>query len=119
MKRPLNPFEQWMVKSNLDRIRAEGLQPSEVAAQLRANGYPRIAEAVETEAAAPTFSDLCDLASAHSIRVQPSSRAGCFDLYWPAKPGDDKHEPHAFAVSVRDAIETIRFNVEQDRAARD
>ncbi len=45
----LSPYERWMVKSNLERARSEGV--ATVAAQLRANGYPSIAAAVEAEAA--------------------------------------------------------------------
>lgn len=50
-----------------------------------------------------TLAELHALAQAHKIRVVESDRVGCFDLYWPDRR-------HAFAVSVRDAIETIRFN---------
>lgn len=41
----LSPFEQWMVKSNLDHI-ANGEDAAVVIATLRANGNDRIAEAV-------------------------------------------------------------------------
>lgn len=43
----LNPFQQWMVRSNLQYIPAEGLDV--VVNRLRANGYPNIADGV-TEA---------------------------------------------------------------------
>lgn len=49
---PLTPCEQWMVLSNLETIRTTGVTASEQAALLRANGYHRIAQAVE-EAAKP------------------------------------------------------------------
>jgi hypothetical protein len=42
----LSPYEQWMVRSNLETIRSTGVAAAEQAALLRANGYPRIAEAV-------------------------------------------------------------------------
>lgn len=51
----------------------------------------------------PTRAELDALAAQHGITVREDARAGCFNLYWPDKA-------HAFAVSVRDAIETIRFN---------
>lgn len=45
-KRELNPFERWMVKSNLEHLEEYG--GLEVAvARLRANGYDRIADAVK------------------------------------------------------------------------
>ncbi len=40
----LNPFECWMVRSNLQYIPAEGLEL--VVNRLRDNGYPNIAEGV-------------------------------------------------------------------------
>lgn len=45
MKRELNPFEWWMVKSNLKTI-ASGADQQKIIAILKANGYPSIAEAV-------------------------------------------------------------------------
>lgn len=42
----LSPYEQWMVRSNLDTIRETGVTVEDQAALLRANGYPRIAQAV-------------------------------------------------------------------------
>lgn len=39
----------------------------------------------------------------YGVRVVPSDRAGCYDLYWP-------DGSHAFAVSPADAVETIKFN---------
>lgn len=57
--------------------------------------------------AASTVADLHALAATHKIRISISDRAGCFDLYW---PGNE----HVFAVSVRDAIEQIKWNVECD-----
>ncbi len=47
----LGPYERWMVKSNLEHVRSEGV--ASVAAQLRANGYPSIAAAVEAESVTP------------------------------------------------------------------
>lgn len=43
----LSPYEQWMVRSNLDTIDSTGTNAAEQAALLRANGYARIAQAVE------------------------------------------------------------------------
>ena len=43
----LSPYEQWMVRSNLKTIRETDATLTEQAALLRANGYPRIAAAVE------------------------------------------------------------------------
>lgn len=48
MKKKLSPFEQWMVKSNLEHAKTQGLKS--VVNQLRANGYPQIAAAVEEHA---------------------------------------------------------------------
>jgi hypothetical protein len=70
-----------------------------VAADLNGTNTPR----------PPTRADLDTLAATHGIRVSPDARAGCFNLYWP-------DGAHAFAVSVRDAIDTIRFNVRQDES---
>jgi alanine racemase len=42
----LNPFEQWMVKSNLNHLEEYGGLEI-VVARLKANGYPHVAEAVE------------------------------------------------------------------------
>lgn len=42
--RELSPYEQWMVRSNLEYVAAEGLDT--VCARLEQNGYPRIAKAV-------------------------------------------------------------------------
>ena len=43
---PLSAFEEWMVKSNLNTIQ-KGTPASEIVAKLRANGYLRVATAVE------------------------------------------------------------------------
>lgn len=43
----LSAYEQWMVDSNLKTIRSTDVTPAKQAALLRANGYPRIAKAVE------------------------------------------------------------------------
>jgi hypothetical protein len=43
----LPPYEQWMVRSNLETIRETGVTGAEQVAILRANGYCRIAAAVE------------------------------------------------------------------------
>jgi len=48
--KPLNPFEVWMVKQNLGYVKDEGLEI--VVARLRAQGYNRVAEAVEVKAKA-------------------------------------------------------------------
>jgi len=45
--RPLNPFEKWMVKSNMQYVPAEGIET--VCARLRAAGYPQIAAGVEAQ----------------------------------------------------------------------
>lgn len=44
-QKPLSPMERWMVKSNLEYIADEGL--TAVVDRLLANGYPRVAAAVE------------------------------------------------------------------------
>ena len=44
-ERPLNPFERWMVAQNIKYVQTEGVEP--VVAQLLANGYDRVARAVE------------------------------------------------------------------------
>jgi hypothetical protein len=41
----LDAYERWMVKSNLEYIKTEGLEV--VVARLRANGYNRVANVVE------------------------------------------------------------------------
>jgi hypothetical protein len=43
----LSAYEQWMVRSNLETIRETGVTVAEQAALLRANGYLRVAAAVE------------------------------------------------------------------------
>lgn len=43
----LSPYEQWMVRSNLETIRVTDVTAAEQVAVLRANGYARIADAVE------------------------------------------------------------------------
>lgn len=48
--KPLGAFEQWMVKSNLERLKTEGLET--IVARLRASGYDRVADAVEKEGSA-------------------------------------------------------------------
>jgi hypothetical protein len=45
---PLDPYERWCVKSNLQSVR-DGEPIESILTQLRANGYPRIAAAVEQE----------------------------------------------------------------------
>lgn len=45
----LNPYERWMVQSNLETIASTAVTAEEQAARLRANGYPRIADAVLAE----------------------------------------------------------------------
>jgi len=45
MNTKLTPFEQWMVKSNLAYVAAEGIDV--VVARLRANGYNRVADGVQ------------------------------------------------------------------------
>lgn len=44
---PLNEYEKWCVRSNLLRIKEESLDGAEVVALVRANGYPRVALAIE------------------------------------------------------------------------
>lgn len=41
----LNPFELWMVKSNMNYIKTEGIDV--VVTRLRNNGYNRVADAVQ------------------------------------------------------------------------
>lgn len=43
--RELDPFERWMVRSNLETIKS-GEDPERLIAILRANGYIRVADAV-------------------------------------------------------------------------
>lgn len=49
-ERPLNAYEEWCVRSNLRRIKEEGLDAADVVTLLRANGYPTVALAVEQAA---------------------------------------------------------------------
>ena len=42
----VNAYDQWMVASNLRTIRETGVSVAAQVALLRANGYPRIADAV-------------------------------------------------------------------------
>jgi len=44
----LSAFEKWMVKSNLQYVKAEGV--AAVVARLKANGYSKVAAAVQAEA---------------------------------------------------------------------
>jgi alanine racemase len=53
----LDAFDRWMVRSNLDRIAAEGLDVETVVAQVKANGYHRVAAAVEAAAKSPDSKD--------------------------------------------------------------
>jgi hypothetical protein len=46
MERELDPFERWMVKSNLATINSGTLMKDRVVI-LKANGYPKVAAAVE------------------------------------------------------------------------
>lgn len=55
---PLGPYECWMVKSNLERIH-EGAKPQELVATLRANGYARIALAVDKLAGSAAYAAKC------------------------------------------------------------
>jgi len=41
----LGPFERWMVKQGVEAVKAEGVEV--VVARLKANGYDRIARAVQ------------------------------------------------------------------------
>lgn len=43
----LSAFECWMVRSNLDTAREQGITLREQSERLRANGYHRVADAVE------------------------------------------------------------------------
>lgn len=45
--RPLSPYEQWMVKSNLQTIESGSMSAEQVLATLKAGGYLRITRAVE------------------------------------------------------------------------
>jgi hypothetical protein len=51
MTSALSAYEQWMVTSNLKTIRETRVTAAEQAAILRANGYSRIADAIEIETA--------------------------------------------------------------------
>lgn len=42
--RPLTPYERWMVKSNIENAKTQGVL--NIVEQLRDNGYPRIADEV-------------------------------------------------------------------------
>ncbi len=42
-----DPFDRWMVRSNLERIAAGEVEAPVVVATLRAGGYERVADAVE------------------------------------------------------------------------
>lgn len=44
MNRELSPFERWMVKYNIRRVKTDGLKP--VVDHLRAQGYNRVADGV-------------------------------------------------------------------------
>jgi hypothetical protein len=46
----LTAYERWMVRSNLGAMRATGTTAAQQAAILRANGYFRVAAAVEATA---------------------------------------------------------------------
>jgi len=46
MEKPLSAMEEWMVKSNLQTI-ADGRDAADLVAELRHNGYLRVAAAVE------------------------------------------------------------------------
>ena len=48
MNTKLTPYEVWMVKSNLETIR-NGVSAAEQIAILRANGYLKVADAVEKQ----------------------------------------------------------------------
>jgi hypothetical protein len=50
MSERLSAYEQWMVRSNLARIAAGETRADTAVALLRANGYPRIADAVAERA---------------------------------------------------------------------
>jgi hypothetical protein len=52
----LTPFERWMVRSNLETVQETGTTYAEQAAQLRANGYGTVANAVEWLATEPVAS---------------------------------------------------------------
>ena len=47
MSKTLTPMDEWMIKSNLQTI-AKGTPASEIIAILRAGGYYKVANAVET-----------------------------------------------------------------------
>jgi hypothetical protein len=42
----LNPFQQWCVRSNVQRVTGGEATADEIDKTLRANGYPSIADAV-------------------------------------------------------------------------
>ena len=48
MTTELDPYERWMVRSNLHTAADEGIPLSEQARKLRAYGYERVAAAVES-----------------------------------------------------------------------
>lgn len=51
----LDPFQQWMVRSNLQTIASGEASAEEIDATLRANGYPSIADAVASALAVSTI----------------------------------------------------------------
>jgi hypothetical protein len=85
MKKGLNPYEQWMVRSNLEHIKTNNLNADSVIAQLRFNGYPQIANAVaeainqEPSAAADLqqrhFDEAYQLGRKHEAELRDELRA--------------------------------------------
>ena len=51
----LSPYERWMVRSNLETIRTTDVTVAAQVELLRANGYQRLAEAVEAVAKSATL----------------------------------------------------------------
>lgn len=43
----LDAFDRWCVRQNIEHAKTEGVES--IVAQLRANGYPAIADAVQAE----------------------------------------------------------------------
>jgi hypothetical protein len=54
-KRPLDSFERWMVKKNLEHAKTDGIEVTLM--RLEAGGYDRIAEAVREQFDAETQED--------------------------------------------------------------
>lgn len=90
----LSYIEEQDAHSKLVHPFAEALMPARAVLAAHDGGTPAPVNP-------PTAADLENLAALHGVRVAPDLREGCFNLYWP-------NGTHAFAVSVRDAMDTIQ-----------